>query len=198
MRHKYKKRQPKRPQKTLSDTEVLISASLNCLYAKQREFWRAKLTSLISRNLELLGRRAHPRLVGIHYAGRAWFRPWMEAKEAKDFTITRVHPDLEKEAITITSHLAELETEQYEVGRFLAGLLLFPAPSHAIKTILGQELIEEIEREEKVSFDSLGCSTGIINNQVKALQTYAEDHDYIVSTMRERILAKIILSQQLM
>lgn len=198
MRFKYKKRQPKRAAKTISNEEVLIRSTLHCLYSKQREFWRENLTHLIAKNLESLGRKAHPRQTGIHYAGRSWFRPWMEAKEAKDFTITRVHEDHEKEAITVTSHLAELEMEEYEVGRFLAGLLLFPAPANDIKAVLGEQLIGEIEGEEKVSFDTLGCSTGVINNQVKALRQYAEEHDYIVRMMNERILAKMILSQQLM
>lgn len=198
MRFKYKKRQPRRATKTISNEEVLIRSTLHCLYAKQREFWREKLTGLIAKNLETLGRKCHPRQAGIHYAGRAWFRPWMEAKEAKDFTITRVHPEHEKEAISIISHLGELEMEEYEVGRFLSGLLLFPAPANDIKAVLGEQLITEIENEEKVSFDTLGCSTGVMNNQVKALQQYAKEHDYIIAMMTERILAKMILSQQLM
>lgn len=198
MGRKYQRRQPNRPTKNLSDREVLIQASLRSLYADQYEFWQKRLTLLIKKNNETLGKDCHPRESALHYAGKVWFRPWMEATEASDFKISHVHPEHEKEAIEVTSELAELETEQYEVGRFLAGLLLFQAPVLEIKRALGPELVDEIERGEKVSFDSLGTSAGVMQNQTTALKLFVEEHAYVVEMMTERILGKMILSQSIM
>lgn len=195
MTRRYRARQPNRPSKNLTDKEVLINATLKCLYNEQHEFLNRRLTQLISKNLNTLNRNDHPRECAIHYAGRVWFRPWMDKEEKEDFLIHRVHPEHEKEAIEVTSELGELETERYEVGRFMAGLLLFEAPAIEFKKALGLELTEEIEQREKVSFDSLQPSAGVMENQTLALREFAGQHDYIIDKMTERILANMILGQ---
>jgi hypothetical protein len=198
MPRKYKVRQPNRPSQSLTDKEILINATLKCLYAEQHSFWERRLTQLISKNLHTLGRKDHPRACAIHYAGRIWFRPWMDKENANDFLVSRVHSEHEKEAIEVTSELAELENEQYEVSRFMSGLLLFQAPVLEIKRALGIELVNEIEQREKVSFDSLVCSTGVLNNQTAALKIFVNNHDYVVEMMTERILANMILGQSVL
>lgn len=195
MPRRYKVKQPNRPDKTLSEREVLINATMKCLYEGQWEFWQKRLTQLIQKNLNTLNRNDHPRQCAIHYAGRIWFRPWMEKTEQKDFLVHRVHPEHEKEAIEVTSEIAELENEKYVVARFMSSLLLFPAPALEIKKALGPELVEEIESREKVSFDSLHASAGVMDNQTMALRSFVSEHEFIVDMMTERILANMILGQ---
>ena len=197
MPHKYRKRQPQRPSKNLTDKEILVNATIRALYFEHHEFWLKRLTHLIAKNNESLGKAIHPREGAIHYAGKVWFRPWMEATEPDDFQISQVHPEHEKECIEITAELGELEVEQYEVERFMSGLLLFEAPVFEIKKALGAELIDEIERSEKVSFDSLGNSAGVLNNQTMALHVYVNQHQYIIDAMNERILGNMILQQSI-
>lgn len=194
---KYQKRQPKPAKRTLSHKEILIKATLRALFHKQREFWRQNLSVVITKNLAALGRKGHPREHGLHYAGRAWFRPWMEATTAADFTLVRVHPDCEKEVINVTSQLAELENEEYQVARFMAGMLLFEAPVLEYKKALGPDLVEEIENTQGVYFDSLHDSTGVVNNQSKALREYVQQNDFIVALMHERLMTQILLGNSM-
>jgi len=198
MSRRYRNRQANRPSKTLTEKEILINATMKSLYEGQHEFWQKRLTGVITKNLNTLGRNDHPRECALHYAGRVWFRPWMEKEDKGDFLIQRVHPEHEKEVIEVTSELAELENEQYEVGRFMSSLLLFSAPVLEFKKALGVELVTEIEQRENVSFDSLGQSAGVIENQTAALKEFVDQHEYVVDMMTERILANMILGQAIL
>ena len=199
MSRRYRVRQPNRPQKTLTEKEVLINATMKCLYSDQHEFWQRRLTGLIQKNLETLGQKdENPRECAINYGGRVWFRPWMDKTEKDDFLVQRVHPEHEKEAIEVTSEIKELTDEQYEVGRFMSSLLLFQAPAIEIKKALGVELVNEIENREKVSFDSVHSSEGVLNNQTDQLRIFAEQNSQIIEMMTERILANIILGQSVL
>ena len=200
MSRRYRTRQPNRPSKNLTEKEVLINATLKCLYNEQYEFWQKRLTQLVTKNLNTLGRKDHPRECAIHYAGRVWFRPWVagDKYDQADFLIQKVHVEHEKEAIEITSELGEIEQERHQVGRFMSSLLLFQAPAIEIKKALGVELVNEIEQREKVSFDSVHASEGVINNQTIQLREFAEKHDYIIASMTERILANMILGQAIL
>lgn len=182
-----------RPSTDLNTREQVIDLIHNDLYAPHWKFWHKKLKTLIEQNGDFHGR---PRQInqGIFYAGQAWFIPTYVLVDASEFDIIPLHPEypnLEKDAIKITANLSELDIETYEVKRFLAGLMLFPAPQDVMKTLLGSALYgrigkfyQTLDGENKRHVWNDAVST--------AFHAYAKEHDYLINAMCQRVMMNLI------
>jgi hypothetical protein len=182
-----------RPSMEQNPREKVINNIQHDLYDPHWKFWHKKLNALIAENSGYHGR---PRQInqGIFYANQAWFVPTGAATEVSEFDIIPLHPEypkLEETAIKITANLSELDIETYEVKRFLAGLMLFPAPQDIMKTLLGSALYgrigkyyQELESENKghVWNDAISL----------AFHSYAAEHDYLINAMCQRVMMNLI------
>ena len=181
-----------RPSKELNVRENIIQKISNNLYDPHWNYWNNKLLKMIEINQDAHGRRGNHRRFGLFYAGKAWFIPWMDATEACDFTILQLHSGVaEGDLIKITANLGELDVECYEIKRFLSGLFLFPAPTRVIEKLLGQNLSQRIapylmQLEPENEGRPWNASTA------HAFQTYADEHDYLIKAMCQRVMMNLI------
>ena len=197
------RRNRSRPSDQLNDKELLREAALQNLYQAQHNYWKNRLYELAKRNLDFQpSARANcddPTKVGIYWNNRSWY--WFSRMSITDdknsCTILPVVPQLEEEARLVTAHLEELQNEVHLARRFLSGLLIFEVPAIAIKRALGLDLIEEIERDQKVSFDALQDSAGHTQNQIDQFTDYVNENKDIIDMLHNRILTNLILSQQI-
>lgn len=192
-----------RPSDQLNDRELLREAALENLYKAQHRYWKNRLYELAKKNLDFQpSARANcddPDRVGIYWDNKSWYWfPRMSIADDKNScTILPVVSSLEEEARLVTAHLEEIQNEVHLARRFLSGLLIFEVPAIAIKKALGLDLVEEIERNQKVSFDALQNSTGHLQNQVDQFTDYVTENKDIIDMLHNRILTNLILSQQI-
>jgi len=196
-----------RPSTELNLRESAISLIVTTLYTPHFLFWYKKLSEIIKANQEYHGRKGAAEDFGIYYCGKAWFVPYhfgfdsqsstnilgnlSYTKTATDFEIIAIHPkypDLEKELITITANLSELDVEHYEVKRFLAGILLFKCPYSNLKKALGDTLFKYIEEP----LFQLNSSKTWNSQTELAFNTYITEHDYLIDAMCQRIMMNLI------
>ena len=181
--------------------EIFRAILLDRLFVPQREYWKTKLQDIIDTNRIMHGKRSnHP--YGIHYLNRNW-EGNRENEWGEEPIFLSLHPEIlhkEKEILEIVGQLAELETEEYEVNRFLSGLVLFPAPFKVFEKILGKQLSEEIssvtllrpglqeDHEESMPWDE---------NANSAIMTYVKQHDYVLKVMNQRLVINLITRDQI-
>jgi len=192
-----------RPTTNLACRETIINSIIEQLYRPHWNYWHKNLGTIIQENKDYHGRKGNKEDFGIYYAGKAWFIPKLirtgegplGSETASEFNILPMHnkyPDMEKRLIKVTSNIAELDVETYEVNRFLAGLLLFPAPLELLETILGPSLYSHIGQcLEELTED---LKQHIWNDHTEiALQTYAKEHDYLIDAMCQRVMMSLII-----
>ena len=183
--------------------ETFLMILLDRLFISQREFWRNKLQNFSNTNRIMHGRFSD-HAYGIHYLNRNW-EGNSENLWTEDPIFLTIHPkllDREKEILEIVGQLAVLETEEYEVNRFLSGLVLFPAPFRVLEKILGKELSTEIRSEFRIK-GSLNLqevyedSSPWDENADKAIMTYVNQHKYILTIMNQRLVTNMITQDQI-
>ncbi len=176
---------------------MILEKIQNSLYNPHWEYWYRKLQNVISENCGYQGRGRPSNYCkyGIFYLNQPWFVPQPEAArtEASDFDIVPLHPEypeLESRLIKITSNLAELDIETYEVKRFLAGMLMFPAPIETFEESLGRSLFGKIgpflrllNEEERHKWN---------DNLAKAYRTFMQENDYLIDAMCQRVMMNLI------
>lgn len=170
---------------------------LDRLFTLQTKFWKQELATIIAENAAHHGRRTGP--FAINYLGKNWIAEDIEAQVKNPHFILPLHtdyPELEKNMLRVTAELAELEIEEYEADRFLAGLILFPAPPSIFKKILGGQLSNEIHNLLEVNSHETTTHLWDENTQA-ALTTYTHQHAYILKAMNERILLNLITQDQI-
>ena len=178
-----------RPTTELNSKELVIDRILSSLYNGHIDFFNKRLLKLIEANMYATGHTGEARTHGILYAGRAWFVPWMEAKEDTDFLNLEVGPGIdETELLKVTTNLGELDVEMYEVKRFLAGLLRFSAPLEVMEKRLGRSLYNRVKGDLADV-----ARQGTWNEATyKAFNDYAGKHDYLIDAMCKRIMMSML------
>jgi len=183
-----------RPSTDLSPKEEVIDKIFNNLYTPHWKFWRGKLLEIITQNKDYHGQDGAPDNFGVFYVGKAWFVPLMPDDDVSAYTVLPLHehyPDMEKELIKVTSNLAELDIECYEVKRFLAGLLIHGAPMDIMEKALGAALFSRV-----VNFlqELRGRKQARDWNEATqvAFDTYLEQHDYLLAAMCQRVMMNLI------
>jgi hypothetical protein len=102
------------------------------------------------------------------------------------------HPKLDqKELIEVTANLAEMEIEMHEGKRYLAGLLLYPAPMDKFQAILGDVLFLPAQKEfaELVKLQDKDEWTPLAEEN---MDDFAKYGDFVVDAMAERVLLNMI------
>lgn len=183
-----------RPSGELTIREKVIHEIITDLYVPHWKFWNKKLTELITKNKDMHGRNGDANEYALYYAGKIWFVPWMVLVDASQFFSLQLHesdPDMEKDAVKITANLSELDIETYEVKRFLAGLLSFPAPIDVMEPLLGSALFNRVSKYLKrlTAENRMHLWNPA---QIKSFETYAEEHDYLIDAMCQRVMMNLI------
>jgi hypothetical protein len=193
------------PGTNITNNEIIRVTVLRKLYLKQEKYWRTELKGIVLCNARYHNRTAEK--FGIHYLGKNWY-PGRHLDQAFDEAYHDVQyltlhpgyiqhaPEIEKKLLSICNELAQLELEEYECGRFLSGLVLFPAPLDVFEQILGQEIFEECKRELAQQLNNAPNYSWDANAQA-ALTTYVAHHDYILKAMRQRLLMNMITRDQI-
>jgi len=181
-----------RPSTSRTTKELVIHKMMDTLYQPHWDFWHKKLLEVITHNKDAQGREGNPNLFGIFYAGRPWFVTWMDASTKRDFEVLPMHETIdEKNIIKITANLGELDIECYEVKRFLAGILMFPAPLDTIEDLLGRGLFARVSKFFKeIELDNDGRPWNTA--QIVAFETYTKQHDYLITAMSQRVMMNLI------
>jgi len=191
-----------RPTTEPSTREIFRAILLDHLFIPQREYWKTKLQSFIDTNRIYHGKRLnHP--YGIHYLNQNW-EGNRENEWGEDTIFLSLHPEIldkEKEILEIVGQLSELEAEEYEVNRFLSGLILFSAPFEIFERVLGKQLSEEIRASIlAVKPDLLEIHetrNPWDDNSKRALMTYVDQHEYVLKAMNQRLVINLITRDQI-
>lgn len=178
-----------RPKTEMNPKEEAVDKIMTSLYKPHLAFFHKRLLKLIEANMHIKGHSEEPRTFGITYAGRKWFVPWMGGLTENDFRCLSADPGIdEAELIKVTANLGEIDVEMYEVKRFLAGLLSFSAPPGVMGDRLGRSLYGRI----KFQLSELKESDRWNEGQHKAFNTYADQHDYLIDAMCNRIMMTML------
>ena len=178
-----------RPTTEMNPKEEAVDKIMSSLYKPHLAFFHKRLLKLIEANMHIKGKTDEPRTCGLVYAGRKWFVPWMGGLTENDFMCLSVDPGLdETELIKVTANLGEIDVEMYEVKRFLAGLLSFSAPMDVMEQRLGRTLYNRI-KSQLSELKGLGRWN---EGQHKAFKTYADQHDYLIDAMCQRIMMTML------
>jgi hypothetical protein len=191
------------PEIEFTYTEIIRDTLLRELYADQESYWCAQLQPLVTQNTAY-HQRALSELYGIHYLGKDWYPvPGLNRIYTEPWELIYylpLHPDLapeiEPKLLFIINELSQLKLEEYECSRFLAGLVLFPAPLHVFAQVLGKQLFQKCEED---------LAQHVMNNQEyawdantqAALTTYVAHHEYILKAMQQRLLINMITRDQI-
>ena len=180
-----------RPETDRNSKEEVIHAITSSLYTPHLSFYHRRLLKLIEANMFLHVMKGEPRTFGINYAGRSWFVPWMEAQSETDFMNLPAADGLdEPELLKVTTGLATIDVEMYEVKRFLAGLLSFNAPMEIMEERLGRSLFGRVKKHlQSVQREAWNEAN------LAAFNKYADAHDYLIDTMCNRIMMNLLSKQ---
>jgi hypothetical protein len=179
----------------LSLAEIIRDTLLNRLFKIQIKFWKKKLDPIINTNAANQG-VGLGNMLGIHYLGKNWRGSRFPAvTDCTYLPLASDSSEFEKELLMIVNELAQLEAEEYEASRFLSGLVLFPAPVEVFQKVLGRQLFSECEQEIQNNLLSAPNYTWDANAQ-NAIMTYVNHHDYILTTMNQRLLVNLITQDQ--
>lgn len=195
-----------RPTTDLNLRELVIDKIIQNLYSPHWNYWFKKLAIIIAKNCDAQNRQGTTPLTtfGIFYAGQSWYLPIFEHPilgkmviEESSVEILQLSPDvpgLEKDLLQTTINLSELDVETYEVKRFLAGLLLFPAPGSIMEALLGSALYGRIKGHYQ---ELAGENANHIWNDATAFafHTYAKEHDYLIDAMCQRVMMNLLAQQ---
>ena len=176
---------------------------LNQLYKVPNKYWRDKLQVIILENASLNGRPINKPMVelkhtyGIHYNNRNWFSYSAELPEGYPephhcIPLISGYPRLEEELAEVTSEIKKLEDEEYEVDHFLSGLVLFPAPPHIFRKVLGNRLFKETIDKMEEHLSEINSHVWDDNVQ-HAMLTFVNRHQDIVKQMQKRQLDNLLI-----
>ena len=172
-----------------SSSESVIANIIDTLYLPHDKYWRKKLQTLLLECLYVAQAPVPdaPDCLALSYAGQYW--PVDIKADSVNTTavfIPEDNPELEKQAIKIVSNLEELNMEMYEVQRFLAGVLLFPAPLEVLKETFGNSLFGRIKK----FFAPTQFTWG--ENEKAIYLDYIEEHGYLIDSMCQRIMISMM------
>ena len=109
------------------------------------------------------------------------------------------HPQmrgLEKEFITVTTMLGELEAEKDQVYRFLTYALAFNVPIQAFFEELNSDILTEHFDKNPIG-TKLVEDSDYLENTMESFRTYMEQHHFIVEVLAERQMENILLGDVL-
>jgi hypothetical protein len=153
------------------------------------------LEGLIRFNCKL-AKKTYTQLTGINYAGKNWYVSKGDLVTPENFySCWPAHSTLNpKELVSVTSNLSRLEIELNEGRRFIAGLILFPAPIEKFNEVLDDILFLPVKEEfqKLVSFHSEDEWTPLAE---KVMDEYVKANEHAVKAMSQRVLINMISSQ---
>ena len=133
---------------------------------------------------------------GINFAGRNWIveNPYKGTVQSPlcDYDCWPPHSKLDmKELINVTASLGEMKVEIHEGRRYLAGLLLYPAPLQKFQDILGDVLFLPARNEFKALTDLHNTDEWTPLSE-ENMDDFAKYGSFVVDAMAERVLMNMI------